>query len=642
MPGALLAWSYVVDMIIFEYDNLMRLEPWVELLSKDLESHDGFPSPDIGYRVTSSMAVALQFTRSSRKEVGPWIDRAVGIMPQIPDISSRCRLAIYLALYATWTGDLARLKAITSDIQVWSRTVDSASGKNVETLYALYVQTLFEWIGGIGDCGYGAAMDAFAIAEESGIHIIDNHLATRAAFGALSLGDLKNAKKYINLIRSVAPTSTLLNLRYIPAWYSLLSGNFPEALQEAEISLQFSRESRATGFYLAFSNLVAAHALLAMNRSDEARPCISAVLDIAGEMESPIVEFSGLLLQAQALLSSEAPSTQAQGWDALRAALALGNRQGYWNTVVWYPPAMACLCARALEQGLEKRYVRDLIIRRGLTPPSTLAPPDSWPWRFDVKTFGGFELHVDGNALTFTGKTQKKPLDLLKALIAFGGRDVAEHQLSEALWPDAEGDLARRSFDTTLHRLRKMLGDNRSVLINEGKLTLDPRLWGVDVWTFERMFTRAEELLRSDGTQPSTRVWKKESSARASDTATLLDNAVNLYKGHFLASDIDQSWTVSLRERLQSKFLRLVVKAGEYLEEAGEYETARDLFRKGLDIDNLVEEFYQHLMLCCARLGRKSEALSLYHECRSVLAAAMGIAPSERTEEIYASIMGKR
>ncbi len=68
---------------------------------------------------------------------------------------------------------------------------------------------------------------------------------------------------------------------------------------------------------------------------------------------------------------------------------------------------------------------------------------------------------------------------MLKALIAFGGKDVGETRLSDALWPDAEGDAARTSFDTTLHRLRKLIGNDKAIVINEGLLSLDDR----KVWT---------------------------------------------------------------------------------------------------------------------------------------------------------------
>ncbi len=55
----------------------------------------------------------------------------------------------------------------------------------------------------------------------------------------------------------------------------------------------------------------------------------------------------------------------------------------------------------------------------------------------------------------FTGKAQRKPLALLQALVAFGGQRVREDRLSEALWPDADGDAAHQALSTTLHRLRR-------------------------------------------------------------------------------------------------------------------------------------------------------------------------------------------
>ena len=43
------------------------------------------------------------------------------------------------------------------------------------------------------------------------------------------------------------------------------------------------------------------------------------------------------------------------------------------------------------------------------------------------------------------------------SLIALGGREASEERLSNALWPDADGDLAHESFTITLHRLRRLM-----------------------------------------------------------------------------------------------------------------------------------------------------------------------------------------
>ncbi len=92
---------------------------------------------------------------------------------------------------------------------------------------------------------------------------------------------------------------------------------------------------------------------------------------------------------------------------------------------------------------------------------------------------------------------------------------------------------------------------------------------------------------------------------------------------------------LSTRERLRSKFLRVIIKLGTYREQARQWESAAELFQKGLEIDPLTEEFYQHLMVCYQQLGRRSEALAVYNRCKSLLSATLGIAPSPQTENLY-------
>ena len=114
--------------------------------------------------------------------------------------------------------------------------------------------------------------------------------------------------------------------------------------------------------------------------------------------------------------------------------------------------------------------------------------------------------------------------------------------------------------------------------------------------------------------------------------------AINIYKGNFLPADTDQPWTAAYREQLQDKFRRLVVGLSQYWEESGRYEHAVECLRKGMETDTLAEEFYQRLMVCYQQLGQEAEAVRVYQRCSAVLSAAMGIAPSARTEAIYKAL----
>lgn len=85
---------------------------------------------------------------------------------------------------------------------------------------------------------------------------------------------------------------------------------------------------------------------------------------------------------------------------------------------------------------------------------------ESAAWPVQVFTFGRFSVLADGTPLVFCRKTPKRPVALLKVILAFGGRDVSEHRLAEALWPDDDGDAAHDALAVNLHRLRRLLGDS--------------------------------------------------------------------------------------------------------------------------------------------------------------------------------------
>ena len=112
---------------------------------------------------------------------------------------------------------------------------------------------------------------------------------------------------------------------------------------------------------------------------------------------------------------------------------------------------MARICAFALEAGIEVDYVRDLIRRRRLVHESVPARVENWPWMFRVKVLGGFELLHDGEPVgAGTGKAQRRPIELLKVLVAYGGERVNEAHVIEAMWPRIDGDSAHRSLTSTL------------------------------------------------------------------------------------------------------------------------------------------------------------------------------------------------
>ncbi len=141
-----------------------------------------------------------------------------------------------------------------------------------------------------------------------------------------------------------------------------------------------------------------------------------------------------------------------------------------------------------------------------------------------VHTLGRFDVLVDGAPLRFTGRAPRRPLDLLAAIVASGGRAVSVAALSDLLWPDADGFDAYRSFTAALHRLRGLLTYPDCLRLSAGRVTLEPHRCRVDVWDFEQ-------------------------AMRSARTPHELDAVLTRYQGPFLGDD-PSPWSLAMRARL--------------------------------------------------------------------------------------------
>ena len=239
---------------------------------------------------------------------------------------------------------------------------------------------------------------------------------------------------------------------------------------------------------------------------------------------------------------------------------------------------------------------------------------EKWPWRVKVTTLGRFELLLEGESPDYSRKVPKKVLSLLKAIIAYGGINVSEQKLQDALWPDQDGDAAYRSLTTTLHRLRKLLGNAKSVQQAGGEIALNSQLCWIDARAFQ---DRLDQAVGSN---------------------EQIQHAIALYRGSFLAQEDNAPWVAPMRERLRAKFIRAVANLGASLEAADRPETAIDLYLRGIEADSLVEPFYQGLMRCYEKLNRRSEALSAYRRLRETLSITLGVPPSSASQRLFETL----
>ncbi len=622
--GLFLSWAEIVDTFLYEWNDFKPLDRWIEWLDERMKNDPSFPAPAIEALVASSMVDALVFRRPDHQEIKQWVERASNQVSKIENTGMRIQARLHIINYYLWMGDYANSLKMAEEIKNISQ----------EPAATPFIKIVHHWLESAFTCIISGDFNAslhhvekgLEIGSENGIHVWNHMLLTFGAFSVLNMPDMEAANAYLQRVRSITIPGAFHNIvaqHDITAWSSFLLGDFVQAAIASEEGLA---EASRLGMKL---HVVLFHIILARiyhAGGDDQRSAdhFTKAQRSVQRSGSIMLEFMFLLAEAHFVLNR---GDDKAGKEVLRKAMSLGRSRnlvshGFW----WDPRMMSYLCAKALEEGIEVEYVRRLVRKRNLVPDRSFPVPETWPLPVRVYTLGRFELLKNDKPVVFAGKVQKKPLELLKALIAFGGTDVPEARLLDALWPEAEGDGAKQSFDTTLHRLRKLLADDEAITVRDSQLSLDRRRVWVDAWAFERLLCDAEDLQRAGAGQPQ-------------DAAVpLMERALALYQGHFLPAESRQDWSMSRRERLHAKFLKSLSGLAGQWQLQDECGRAVDLLRKGLEIDELAEELYRQLMVCYIRLGRESDTVKTYHRCRAVLSRAFGMDPSTRTRELYAAI----
>jgi DNA-binding SARP family transcriptional activator len=608
--GMLVAWAGTILRFLGE-GVLVPMDRWIALFDEIMEGAPAFPSTGVEARVANAMLIATTLRQPWHPRAAHWAERAIELARRHPDRDTFARAiaAMIWFLHQLQAGDLARVAAVVDEMRA---VMGGLEASPIEVLDASMVVTWYEAATALPSYRHTVAR-ALELAHATGAFYTARPVALCGGLtGALSDGDLETSTAWLQeLERDVPRLGPMFRFwhHWFIVWDALIRRDVGRA---ATCQPEMMRLALLEGCVLdeAVAHLMSAQVRHARGDARGAREHLERASEIGRTMGSAYVEFMGRLTEAQLCLDG---GHEPEGLRALARALAVGRERGYVNSRVWIPAVMARLCARALEAGIEVDYVRGLIQKRGLVPESAPVEVEAWPWPIKIFTLGRFEVLRDGEPVRFARKVQRKPLALLKALIAFGGRTVREDLVMDTLWPDAEGDAARVALASALHRLRGLLGREPAVLRQDGQLSLDGRLCWVDVWAVDRLLGRAES---------------------AANPRELTRTAAGLYRGAFLDErELELPQATALADGLRRRLLRQLVRVGRECEPADPQQAA-DWYEQGLRVDPCAEDVYRSLMRDHHRLGRSTEVEKVYRRCETALAAHLGAAPSPETRAL--------
>lgn len=620
--GTFLSFSGIIDAIIHEFDDLKLLDRWIEALDGLLKEHPEFPSKEIEARVSFSMFFALSFRAPGHPNIRFWVDKTYAILNEVSDPAVLAQIGLCLADYFIWTGDLEKANVIVERL---SKTARRCKNSPMALISIRLSEALNGWFHGNLPACIEAVSEGLDTAEKRGVNVFNYFLYGHGAVSSFTCGDLRKAEDYLKKAALVMNDKKRLCASYyhhLAACFKLLKKDLPGSLEHEKLSLDLAVEA-GSPFAEAMSRTGMALLYYEMGERQKAASEIKSALALALKTGSRLVEYVCYLFEAYFALEGGDRNAAAE---RLKEAFALGARKGFVNFHMWREDIMARLCALGLEEGIEAEYARRIILERDLFPGAPPLEAGNWPWRLKICTLGLFSVVRDGVPLKFTRKVPKKQIEMLKLLIALGGKDVPEDRISDALWKDAEGDAAHVAFTTTLKRLRLLLGVDNAIVLRDGRLAFNERYCWVDAWVFNDLLDRARQC---------------SSGGRAETAAALMERAVELFSEGFNIESGENPWVILFCERIKSSFLRTVVKLGAYWEDRGEFEKAIEAYKKGIEADFLSEELYQRLMLCLQRHGQRAEALALYKRLTKVFADVLGVEPASKTKNIYKAISAR-
>jgi two-component SAPR family response regulator len=583
------------------------------------------------------------------RRIGAWWARALAVSRDTGDIGFMLQTRAYAVNYYFWMGDLTAGRAVVEEVAQMAHAPQASS--LVQFTRDAMETAIHIWALATPEEALKKINAALASADATGVHTWDHMLFALGAYGTLLIGDGAGGRDFLGRMEQTLVPSRrhgYCHFHYLKAWERLLADDYESAMHHAETALTLAEE---TGFMfpIILCRLAMTHVLLARGRAREAEAHAARAYEIALRTRSLAFRYMGLLANA---LVAFGRGREGEGLRLLRQGIGLGREQGYVSQLWWHhPTSLSLLCVRALEHGIEVEYVQGLIRKHGLVPERPEEAGGRWPWPLKIFTFGKFVVQRNDAPLAYSRKAPKKSLELLRLLVALGGKSVREDRLTELLWPDAEGDKAHKALNVAIVRLRELFGIKDALQVSEGAVSLDEHYVWTDARAFEKLVQEAEQALRSAPDQVEGRLHFGTRSAelkvrksairnQQSEILQRLEKALQLYRGPFLG-DEKQFWAIGPRERFRDAFLRAVEVLGARWERQRQWRKAVDVYDRGLAVDDLIEKFYVRMMACHLRLGSQAEALAVYRRLQKTL-KAYGVTPSSESEELSRTVLSKK
>ena len=619
LMGQIISWSAVIEAFCYLRGSFIEVDSWIvegerlaELIPKGLD-------PDVYGGFSGSMLAALLLRNPGHSDFERWQEECEALFQRCSNQHVVGSLGIYLSWSYAWLGQAQKAFNLLTSL------TPLLEAPNVTQTFLILGKILVGTIrlaeGRSASCRQ-TVNEALSLSNKAGVHIYDSLFLAYGAFSSLTTGDLENADNYLERYRRILAPHAIWDAgqyHFLAGWAALLGQKWQQAKFHTDRSIELA-ETCGTPFPIAYSTISRAWLLIESGDISQAEKAMDRIRSLQVLNYSALMNFMYELTNAACAYVKDRNEKMLLH---LNAAFSAAAEHGIMMPFGMIRKHLSALCAAALQAGIQPEFVAEFITRIQLPPPDLSKAGDLWPWSVKLRTLGFFEIQRHGKPIKLSVKTPKKPLELLELLVCRGQRGITKDRAADLLWPAAEGDRALQTLDTTLHRLRRLIGDDQAVVLEGGRLTLSPQRCWIDAWYLETLLNQAEPAVDQE------------------TKGHLLGKAVDIYQGHFGIADHNDAPAASYAERIKTRWIRAIISLAKISEASGKIEQAVVVYQKGLQVDDAAEPIYLNLMQALHQCGRQRQALETFHRCRRALSTKLGLMPSAETQALYRKIQSR-
>lgn len=245
------------------------------------------------------------------------------------------------------------------------------------------------------------------------------------------------------------------------------------------------------------------------------------------------------------------------------------------------------------------------------------------------RLLGGFTVHAGDQLIDRW--TSKKARQLLAFLAMTPDRAASRETLVEMFWPGSSPARGSNNLSIAVHHIRSRLGElvpgpDRGVSVRQATYLLDPDLrCRVDVREFDSRIAEARASLRGSDADSARR---------------LLEQAVELYAGDFMQSDLLEEWTAEPRRAFADAYEWAISWLATDAAAGGAWDKVLHSGQAMLRRDPINEEGHRWIIRAHGEMGNRTQALRQYLTCEQLLRDELGVTPAPETRELLRRVAG--